>query len=121
MSIVTVKRSFEFSASHSLPYEIVHNREDEKEHLHDYKLDVLVEGPVVNGVVVPMQVINDAVGPLIRKLEGQYLNDVFDLPTMENVAVWAGEILRGKIKGLRSVTVHETEKNSATYIIDEKS
>lgn len=56
-------------------------------HGHTYKLEVIVEGSVVNGMVVDFDVLKSVSKEILREYDHVNLNDSFDFPSCENLAV----------------------------------
>ena len=134
MSAALLRQRFEFAASHRL-----HCRDLDDEanraifgkcnnphgHGHNYKVETCVETPIGSGPGVSMQAIEAVVGrEVIDRFDHRHLNlDCEEFrtlnPSVEHIAAVSFERLRGPIADLggtlRSVTVWETDKTSATF------
>jgi 6-pyruvoyltetrahydropterin/6-carboxytetrahydropterin synthase len=95
-------------------------------HGHNYMLEVTVDGDVdpETGYLIDMKVLKDAIREqVVQDVDHRHLNLEVPwldgiIPTSENLArVFFGRIADGLPAGVRlaSVTVHETERNSASY------
>jgi 6-pyruvoyltetrahydropterin/6-carboxytetrahydropterin synthase len=95
-------------------------------HGHNYMLEVTVDGDVdpATGYLIDMKVLKDAIRErVVQDVDHRHLNLEVPwldgiIPTSENLArVFFGRIADGLPAGVRlaSVTVHETERNSASY------
>lgn len=95
-------------------------------HGHNYMLEVTVDGDVDSetGYLIDMKVLKDAIRErVVQDVDHRHLNLEVPwldgiIPTSENLArVFFGRIADGLPAGVRlaTVTVHETERNSASY------
>lgn len=133
-----VTKGFTFDAAHALTQ---YYGKCENLHGHTYRLEVTVEGPVHdNGMVVDFVLLKRVVKKhVLSKLDHQNLNDHFDNPSAELIAMWIWnrlvdlegllkeeledlnlnvEELKGvKIEGIRlfEVKLAETMDNVVTY------
>lgn len=94
--MMRICREFYFDAAHFLPR---YKGRCERLHGHTYKLEVIVEGEVGEGGMVMdfnhlKEVVKDSI---IRKLDHENLNEIFDNPTAENIAKWIIDELKNKI------------------------
>lgn len=94
--MMRICREFYFDAAHFLPR---YKGRCERLHGHTYKLEVIVEGEVGEGGMVMdfnhlKEVVKDSI---IRKLDHENLNEIFDNPTAENIAQWIIDELKNKI------------------------
>ena len=98
-------REFLFDAAHRIPE---YKGKCEQMHGHTYKLEVVVDGKVgKNGMVVDFNELKRIVDfEIIEKLDHKNLNEIFEIPTAENVASWIFKRLTGKIQ-LHSVKLWE--------------
>lgn len=55
-------------------------------HGHTYRLEVTVEGPVVNGMVVDFDVLKGSMREILRKYDHTDLNRHIEFPSCENLA-----------------------------------
>lgn len=82
-----VTKEFKFDAAH---YLTKYHGKCERLHGHTYKLQVTVEGPIQeNGLVLDFVVLKNIVKEqVLSKLDHQNLNEIFDNPTSEHIAIW---------------------------------
>ncbi len=82
-----VTKEFTFDSAHFLPR---YYGKCEKMHGHTYKLLVTVEGAVgENGLVIDFVILKKIVKErVLNQLDHQVLNDVLDIPSAENTAIW---------------------------------
>ena len=130
----SIKKEFRFEAAHRL---MLHKGACANIHGHSYRVEVVIEAPEVNenGMVIDFGELDSF---------KDYLNSVFDHslmlnrndflwksfptnlricvienePTAENLAREMYEWLIIQVSGVRSVTVYETQKCSATYQVN---
>lgn len=133
-SAVLLRQRFEFAASHRLhcpDLDDESNREvfgkcnNPHGHGHNYKVETCVEAPLDRRSGLSMPAIEAVVGhEVIDRFDHRHLNlDCEEFrtlnPSVEHIAAVAFGRLREPIAGLggilRSVTVWETDKTSATY------
>src|SRR5258706_6108699 len=55
-------------------------------HGHTYKVEVMVEGPVVNGMVIDFDVLKRNLRELLKTFDHVDLNTLFDFPSCEIIA-----------------------------------
>ena len=115
--MVLVKK-FTFEAAHNL---IKYHGKCERLHGHTYKLVVKVEGRLSEEDMVIdfaelKKIVEDRV---IKKLDHSYLNELFEQPTTERVAIWIWEQLSEPLneRGVHLVEIElwETEANGVVY------
>ncbi len=101
---------FRFEAAHA----VMIDGKPEEMHGHTFWLEVAVEGDLKNGYVMDFLELRKLVGKIIERLDHRNLNELFENPTTENIALWiAGEIgekLPGNVK-LHRITLWEGEEN----------
>lgn len=105
---MTARVKFDFVAGHHLPgVEIC-----EREHGHNYKLEVKVGGRlnkqcmVRNFKEIKAVVKNEVLG----ELDHQNLNNILsNMPTAEVTCLWIFKVLNEKLKGLKSIRLYETD------------
>ncbi len=91
-----VAREFTFDAAHY----IVDDKGSpcEEPHGHTYKLRVVVEGPVKDGMVMDFREIKKIVNEEVMvKLDHKDLNRIMKNPTAENIAQWIYDRLRKRM------------------------
>ena len=111
--IKLVRGGFEFSASHNLPERF--GCKENTIHSHKYTLEVVAMGLVEEGMVINIEHIKEIVTEVISALDKKNLNNYFEIPSMENIAIWIYNQIKLKMPLLNEITLHETPKNSVTY------
>ena len=110
---IQIGKHFEFEASHRL---VEHKGKCSRLHGHRYELEVKVEGEInANGWICDFGTLDKLINELvIEKLDHQHLNDQFEIPTAENIALWIFNTLkdatRGKEFKITLVRLYETRK-----------
>lgn len=112
-AVLTVTKVFEFAASHFLTK---YHGKCENLHGHNYKLEVTVigemgEDDLVYDFVDLKKVVK---AKIIDQLDHTHLNDRFDNPSAEVMAVWIWEQLESDLK-LSEVKLWETSTCFVTY------
>ena len=117
---VTVTKKFSFSYAHHLP-----EYEGDCSRIHGHNSAVEVEfcksgmPKTYPGMVVDFKDIKRIVGPIIKRLDHQDINEILKPynPTAENIADWiAGHIIETEIgNGLIRVQVSETDDSFSTW------
>lgn len=109
--VVELVKEFVFEAAHRLP-EVPADHKCARLHGHSFRCEVAVRGEVDprTGWFIDYGEITEAFEPLRLQLDHYYLNDIAGLEnaTSENLAGWIWERLKGRLHGLRRVTVRET-------------
>lgn len=92
-----VTRIFTFSAAHHLTQ---YHGVCERPHGHTYRLAVTVEGQIKkDGLVLDfMELKKNVEEAVLSKLDHRDLNDFFENPSAENIAVWIWKKLDAEIK-----------------------
>ncbi|PIQ77682.1 6-carboxytetrahydropterin synthase QueD [Candidatus Peregrinibacteria bacterium CG11_big_fil_rev_8_21_14_0_20_46_8] len=87
-----ISREFHFDAAHHLTN---YYGKCENPHGHTYRLEVVVEGPIgEDGLVIDFVVLKKMTKErVLEKLDHKDLNEIFDNPSAENIAVWVWEQL----------------------------
>lgn len=113
--MVTIVKSFSFDSAHVLPW---HNGKCKNLHGHTYRLEVSISGALnENGIVCDFSDVSALVKKeIVEKYDHKFLNDFFDNPTAENMAV----SFHGTIKGFFpenyvKIKLHETPTSWAEY------
>lgn len=114
----TIKVKDDFSSAHNLKgYE----GKCENLHGHNWKIEVTVKKQKIDdtGMVLDFKKVKKALSQILEKLDHKTLNDLAYFkkhnPTSENIAKYIYDELSGKIEGLDSVAVSETDSSSAAY------
>ncbi len=109
-----VVERFKFEAAHA----VVIAGKPEEVHGHTFRLEVAVEGSLKNGYVMDFLELRRIVNEIIEKLDHRNLNDLFENPTTENVALWiAGEVKKRLPEGVRlqRIVLWEGEENGVEF------
>ena len=108
---VELVKEYRFEAAHRLP-EVPAGHKCARLHGHSFKFELVVAGPVDAKTVwfIDYGVLDDAVMPLLARLDHHYLNEVEGLenPTSELLARWLWERLKPSLPSLTAIAVHET-------------
>ncbi len=111
-----VCREFYFDAAHHL---VDYRGKCERVHGHTYKLEVVVSGDVgEDGMVMDFNKLEEIVKKnIIEELDHQDLNEKFDNPTAENIALW---IYKNLEKGISIYSIKLWEgKNKWVEVVRE--
>jgi 6-pyruvoyltetrahydropterin/6-carboxytetrahydropterin synthase len=106
---------FQFNAAHRLPY---YQGPCFHTHGHNYKLVVLVEGPVdtKTGLSTDFVRVKEIVHEQVLKdIDHNDLNRIVDNPTAENVVTWMWGRLEPHLEGLREMQLYETDDAGVIY------
>jgi 6-pyruvoyltetrahydropterin/6-carboxytetrahydropterin synthase len=100
-----------FSAAHRL-LRMPEDHQCFRLHGHNYKVEVEVRGDIFepNGFCAGLDFakVDNLMNPIIKQLDHQYLNDIIENPTAENIAEW---ILKApELQYLHSVKIWETDR-----------
>ncbi len=114
---LSIWKDFTFEAAHMLP-NVPIGHPCRRIHGHSYRVRVWLREEIdpEMGWVVDFGDISNAVKPLIERLDHQYLNDFFDNPTCEHLALWFWEELEeeGSLP-ISRVDISETPGSGARY------
>ncbi len=116
---VELVKEFTFEAAHRLP-RLPAEHKCRRLHGHSYRVAVTVEGKAnpLTGWLMDYGEIQQAMQPLLdQHLDHAYLNEVEGLenPTSENLARWIWKKLKGRLPGLKRVSVYETCTTGCHY------
>ncbi len=123
MSFVTLTRRYKIRAMHNLNNPDLSDAENERlygmcfrTHGHDYQVMVTIEAPIdpSTGIIFSRDVIDTRVQEkIIRKLEGQMLNDLYPNTSGEALSFILFDLLKNEFAPakLRALTIQETRKN----------
>lgn len=108
---VELVKEYRFEAAHRLP-NVAPGHKCARLHGHSFKFEIHIAGGVdeKSGWFIDYGVLDDAVNPLVARLDHYYLNEVEGLenPTSEILARWLYDRIKPKIPSLRAVTLWET-------------
>ena len=112
--MLSLVREFTFDAAHNLKW---HKGKCKNVHGHTYKLQVFVKGELnKNGIIIDLKDIDNIVKKeIIEILDHDYLNNILENPTVENLIIWIWKKLEDKLNGLYELRVWETPKSFAIY------
>ena len=113
-----ITQAFTFEAAHRLP-KVPETHRCHRMHGHSYRIEVTLEGPVNpdTGFVIDFFDVEDAFGPLLKRLDHYCLNDIEGLenPTAENIAMWIWQRTKTVLPLLSKIAVYETADCWAEY------
>ena len=106
-----VAREFHIDSSHVLPGHpkcgVLHG--------HTYRIDVVLEGDDSKSMVMDFDEIRTKVDAFIEHLDHRHLNDVLEMPTVENLARYLHEGLKAQVPELAAIRVWEGLGKYAEY------
>lgn len=107
-----VGKIFTFDAAHFLPN---HPGKCKNLHGHTYKLEVELEGEInpETGMVMDFGDVKQAVSGIIEELDHHYLNDYYENPTAENMALDIKTRLIGQNLPVSAIRLWETPTSYA--------
>ncbi|HWM85059.1 MAG TPA: 6-carboxytetrahydropterin synthase QueD [Kofleriaceae bacterium] len=115
--ICRLSRDYRFEAAHFLP-RVPAGHQCRRMHGHSYALRISIEGEPdpERGWVMDFAAMDEAVDPVVRRLDHQVLNEVpgLDNPTAELLAGWLWRELEGK---LPVVEIEVAETDSARCVL----
>lgn len=112
--VFEISKAVTFEAAHRLPGR---GQDDTygRVHGHSFRLEATVSGKVQPGKlwVEDIAVLTEALAKIASVLDHQMLNDVpgLDVPTLENIALWAAGQLQGKLNGLSAIAISRPSLN----------
>lgn len=83
-------------------------------HGHSYRLEVALHGPLrsrgpARGMIEDFDRVERIVGDrVLSALDHQYLNDLIENPTVENIVLWIWKRLDGSLSRLDEIVLWET-------------
>lgn len=113
MPTLSLSCTFTFAASHFLTK---YHGKCENLHGHNYTLIVTIKGPLQeDGMVKDFKLLKKTVEEkIITPLDHTHLNDRFENPSAENVAVWIWGELKGDLP-LAKIRLYETDTSYVEY------
>jgi len=113
MAQLTVTKIFEFAASHFLTK---YHGKCENLHGHNYRLEVTVIGEMGEDDLVFdfVELKNVVKGKIIKELDHTHLNERFDNPSAEVIAIWIWDQLDSDLD-LYEIKLWETSTCFVTY------
>jgi 6-pyruvoyltetrahydropterin/6-carboxytetrahydropterin synthase len=76
-------------------------------HGHTYKAEVVVEGPIKNGMVIDFKALRELTKECMSSYDHKNLSEIFDVPSCENICQALFDDIRKKLPGLVSVKLWE--------------
>jgi len=116
-----LKKKFYFEAGHVLSK---HDGQCSRPHGHSYILELHLTSPTLietgpkKNMVHDFADIKETVTPIINTyLDHQWLNNTLetDSPTVEFIAKWIYDAIKGSLPQLSAITLHETSSSCVTY------
>jgi len=113
-----IKVSCEFSSAHSLRE---YRGKCEELHGHNWKVELAVASGCLDkaGLVMDFKKLKQQLWMVLEKLDHKHLNEIVFFkkvnPTSENIARYIYDRVKRNLPAVKSVTVWESEKASATY------
>jgi 6-pyruvoyltetrahydropterin/6-carboxytetrahydropterin synthase len=110
---ITIGKHFEFEAGHKLPDNEIYGICSQP-HGHRYELDIEITGCIKpHGWVCNFGELKKLVDDnIIKKYDHSNLNDFFEIPTVENIAIQIFEVLNTLLQNkeykLNKVKIYET-------------
>ena len=114
---IYLSRNFHFDAAHKI---VNYNGKCEELHGHTYFLKVTISGLLKkDGMVLDFAILKKEVNNLINSvLDHKYLNDVFENPTAENIALFIFNKLEKSFKkyncAVEEISLSEGPNNTVT-------
>lgn len=99
-----ISRTFHIDSAHLIPG---HPRCG-RLHGHTYRIELVLEGPVgEDGMVVDFGALKERVTPVLEPMDHAFLNDLLPVTTVEAIAQYLLDRLKGDIPHLHAVRVWE--------------
>ena len=76
-------------------------------HGHTYKVEVVVEGPLVDGMVMDFKALRAVAKQAMGKYDHKDLSTIFEVPSCEAVAQGLFDDIKKELPGLKTVRVWE--------------
>ncbi len=111
MPTLNLSKECTFLATHS------HPPNKEKVHEHTFRIRVTVQGALTDpGLVMNLDHLKDAIEKAVTtRLDQQYLNTLFDPPTIEYMVIWIWEQLSPVLPNLLEVCLWITPESMVAY------
>ena len=112
----TIVKEFGFEAAHRFMHK-PGGHHNTRVHGHSFRVEVALSGvpDPTTGCVADFEEIDAALAQLRGELDHQMLNEIDGLrtPSLENIAKWIADRLRGRFAALASVTVRRPSLGEA--------
>ena len=103
-----IVKEFGFEAAHAFGHKPA-GHENTRVHGHSFRVEVALAGEpdAATGCVVDFEILTAALNAVRDKLDHHFLNDLpgLGIPSLENIARWIADQLKGGFPALQSVTV----------------
>ena len=76
-------------------------------HGHTYKSEVMVEGPIKDGMVIDFKSLREITKECMKAYDHRDLSEIFDVPSCENICQALFSDIQKKLPGLVSVKLWE--------------
>jgi len=107
-----IGKLFMFEAAHYIPG---HPKCGEI-HGHSYKLEVVIEGQISSkGMLIDFHDVKEKVNKVLKNYDHHLLNDMFDTPTVERIAISLYNEIKQYISNLQKIKLWETTTSYAEY------
>jgi 6-pyruvoyltetrahydropterin/6-carboxytetrahydropterin synthase len=117
-NVVTIVKSFGFSAAHFFP-NMPEDHPYRRMHGHTFKVELALTGipNPQSGWVQDFDQVNTAISTVRETLDHNCLNDIpgLELPSLENISIWLWERLKGALPALSCVTVSREGNGEACH------
>ncbi len=113
-----VTKIFKFDSAHYLPN---HKGKCKRLHGHTYELHITIKGLINNeGFVIDFGILKELITPLIDLLDHNYLNDIIDNPTCENLLLMIEEWIKNNTDlTISKLKLYETPTSYAELKLQE--
>ena len=81
-------------------------------HGHTYKVEVVVEGPVQNGMVIDFGELKSHAKEVIARFDHKNLNEFLQMPSCENIASFIHRELSNRLPQMSKVQIRVWEGNA---------
>lgn len=113
-----IYKQFTFDSAHFLP-NVPEGHKCKNIHGHTYYLTVYLEAAIKEpeGWLMDFQDLNNAVKPVIEKLDHTLLNNINGLenPTAERLAAWLWDAIKPEIADLKRIELKETPTSGVIF------
>ena len=113
-----IYKTFTFDSAHALPH-VPDDHKCKNVHGHTYHLTIYIEDEIDAhlGWVMDFGNLKEIIGPLIKRIDHQYLNDIKGLenPTCELFVKWIWDELIHDLPSLKKIKLCETPTSGAIY------
>jgi len=117
--VISISKQFSFAAAHKLPR---YKGKCHNLHGHEWILEVYIKQNVNSdtSMVIDFKVLKEIVEKhIISLLDHNYINDIIDEPTAENILIWIWDILMSNnLKGINKIKLWESPGNCAEIDLD---